>query len=182
MTQWREIPEAFSFCPARFLEVFLLPCWLNGDDTVENSKEPQDSAVQYGNHQTYFIPEYLRANTDQFSHSVVSNSLQPHGLQQARLPCLSPTPGAYSNSHPLHQWCHPAISSSVVPFSSCPQSFPASGSFPVSQLFTSRGQSIPSLSRWFLTVNLWKWSTSSCGDYLMIISCSELNLLPSFFG
>ena len=66
----------------------------------------------------------------------------PHGLQHARLPCPSPTPGAYSNSCPLSRWCHPTISSSVVPFSSCPQSFPASGSFPMSQFFTSGGQSI----------------------------------------
>ena len=70
----------------------------------------------------------------QFSCSVMSDSLSPHGLQHARLPCLSPTPGVYSNSCPSSRWCHPAISSSVVPFSSCPQSFPASGSFPESVL------------------------------------------------
>ena len=69
----------------------------------------------------------------QFSHSVVSNSLWPHGLQHAKLPCPSPTPRAYSNSCPLSQWCHPTISSSVFLFSSCLQSFPASGSFPMSQ-------------------------------------------------
>ena len=78
----------------------------------------------------------------QFSHSVVSKSLQPHGLQQAKLPCPSPTPGAYSNSCPLHQWCHPTISSSVVQSSSHLQSFPTSGSFQMSQFFTSGGQSI----------------------------------------
>ena len=78
----------------------------------------------------------------QFSHSVVSDSLRPHGLQYARLPCPSPTPGAYSNSCPLSRWCHPAISSSVVPFSSCLQSFPASGSFPMSQFFALGGHSI----------------------------------------
>ena len=70
----------------------------------------------------------------QFSCSVVSDSLWPHELQPARPPCASPTPGVHSNSRPSSQWCHPAISSSVVPFSSCPQSLPASGSFPVSQL------------------------------------------------
>ena len=74
--------------------------------------------------------------------SVVSDSLQPHGLLHARPPCPSPTPGACSNSCPSSQWCHPTISSSVVPFSSCLQSFPAPGSFPVSQFFTSGGQSI----------------------------------------
>ena len=78
----------------------------------------------------------------QFRHSVVSNSLWPHGLQHTRLPCPSPTPGVHSDSCPSSQWCHPAISSSVVPFSSCLQSFPASGSFPMSQFFASGGQSI----------------------------------------
>ena len=69
-------------------------------------------------------------------------TLWPHGLQHARLPCPSPTPGVHSNSCPLDQWCHPTISSSVVPFSSCLKSFPASGSFPRSQFFASHGQSI----------------------------------------
>ena len=76
-----------------------------------------------------------------FSHSVKSNSLQPHGLQHTRLPCPSPTPGACSNSCPLSQWCRPTISSSVIPFSSRLQSFPAPGSFSVSQFFASGGQS-----------------------------------------
>ena len=71
---------------------------------------------------------------NQFSRSVVSDSLRSHGLQHTRPPCPSLTPGACSNSGPLRQWCHPTFSSSVVPFSSCPQSFPASGSFPMSQL------------------------------------------------
>ena len=72
----------------------------------------------------------------------MSDSLQPHGLLHARTPCRSPTPGVYSNSYLLSRWCHPTISSSVVPFSSCLQSFPASGSFQMSQFFTSDGQSI----------------------------------------
>ena len=76
------------------------------------------------------------------SRSVMSDSLWPHGLQHARLPCPSPSPGACSNSCPWSQWCHPTISSSIVPFSSCLQSFPASGFFPVSQLFTSSGWAI----------------------------------------
>ena len=79
--------------------------------------------------------------TVQFSHSVVSDSLQPHESQYARPPCPSPTPGAHSDSRPSSQWCHPAISSSVIPFSSCPQSLPALESFPVSQLFASGVQS-----------------------------------------
>ena len=77
-----------------------------------------------------------------FSHSVVSDSLRPHESQHARPPCPSPTPGVHSDSCPSSQWCHPAISSSVIPFSSCPQSLPASESFPMSQLFSWGGQSI----------------------------------------
>ena len=75
-------------------------------------------------------------------HSVVSDSLQCHELQHTRPPCPSPTPGVHPNPRPLSQWCHPTISSSVVPFSSCPQSFPASGSFQMSQFSKSGGQSI----------------------------------------
>ena len=81
-------------------------------------------------------------NSVQFSHSVVSDCLWPHGLQHARPPCPWPTPRVYSNSCPLSRWCHPTISSSVIPFSSRIQSFPASRSFPMSQFFTSGGQSI----------------------------------------
>ena len=87
-------------------------------------------------------PVQARLNWLQFSHSVVSNFLQPHGLQHTRPPCPSPTPRACSNSCPLSQWCHPIISSSVIPFFSCLQSFQASGSLPVSQFFTSGDQSI----------------------------------------
>ena len=94
----------------------------------------------------------------QFSSSVVSDSLRPHGLQHARLPCPSPTPGACSNSCPWSRWCHPTISSCVVPFSSCLQSFPTSGSFPMSQFFTSGGQSIGvSGSASVLPVNIQNW-------------------------
>ena len=80
--------------------------------------------------------------SDQFSHSVVSDSLRPRESQHATPPCPSPTPGVHWDSRPSSQWCHPAISSSVILFSSCPQSLPASGSFPMSQLFTWGGQSI----------------------------------------
>ena len=88
-----------------------------------------------------FWPHGLYSSV-QFSHSVVSNSLLPHGLQHTRPPCPSPTPEAYLNSSPVNQWCHPNILSSVFAFSSCPQSFPASGSFQMSQLFAWGGQSI----------------------------------------
>ena len=85
---------------------------------------------------------FLKISSVQFSCSVVSDSLWPHELQHTRPPCPSPTPRVHPNPCPLSQWCHPTISSSVVPFSSCPQSFPASGSFPVSQLSTSGAQII----------------------------------------
>ena len=101
-------------------------------------------------------PTYRRSV--QFSCSVVSASLQPHGLQYARPPCPSPTPGVYSNSCPLSRWGHPTILSSVIPFSSCLQSFPVSGSFPMSQLFTSGGQSIgTSVSASVLPTNIQEW-------------------------
>ena len=94
----------------------------------------------------------------QFSHSAVSDSLQPHEPQHARPPCPSPTPGVHPNPCPLSWWCHPTISSSVVPFSSCPQSFPASGSFPMSQFFSSGGQSIGvSASASVLLMNIQDW-------------------------
>ena len=95
----------------------------------------------------------------QFSPSVVSDSLRPHELQHARPPCPSPTPGIHSNLHPSSPWCHPTILSSVVPFSSCPQSFPASGSFPMSQLFATGGQSSGvSASTSVLPMNTQDWS------------------------
>ena len=95
----------------------------------------------------------------QFSHWVMSDSLQPYWLQQARPPCPLPAPWVYLNSRPLSQWCHPAISSSVIPFSSRLQSFPASGSFPRSQFFISRGQSIRvSASTLALSMNTQDWS------------------------
>ena len=94
----------------------------------------------------------------QFSRSVVFDSLRPHGLQNARPPCPSPTPGADSNSCPSGWWCHPTISSSLIPFSSCLQSFPASGSFPMSPFFTSDSQSIgASASASVLPINIQEW-------------------------
>ena len=101
----------------------------------------------------------VRISSVQFSRSKVSISLQPHELQHARPPCPTPTPRVHSNSCPSSRWCHPAISSSVVPFSFCPQSFPASESFPVSQLFTWGGQStgVSALAS-FLPKNTQGWS------------------------
>ena len=103
----------------------------------------KDTKVQVKNeYEILTWTKKLSFSSDQFSRSVVSDSLRPHELQHARPPCQSPTPGVYSNSCPSSQWCHPAISTSVVPFSFCPQCFTASGSFPMNQLFVSGGQSI----------------------------------------
>ena len=127
----------------------------------------------------------LKITINKFSCSVTSNSLQPHGLQHARLPCPSPTPRACSNSCPWSQWCHPTISSSVIPFS-CLQSFPASGSFLVSQLFTSGGQSIgASASTSVLPVNIQDWfplgSLQSKG-HSRAPQFKSINSLGSFFS
>ena len=100
-----------------------------GADYTEWSKSERKTPIQY------------QFSSVQFSRSVVSGSLRPNELQHARPPCPSPTPGVHSDSRPLSQWCHPAISSSVIPFSSCPQSLAASESFPMSQLFAWGGQS-----------------------------------------
>ena len=104
-----------------------------------------------------FIMLYKNITSVQFSHSVVSSSVQPHGLQHTRPLCPSPTPGVYPNSCPLSRWCHPTISSSIIPFS-CPQSFPASGSFQMSHLFTSGGQNTEvSASASVLSMNTQDW-------------------------
>ena len=106
-----------------------------------------------------------------FSHYVVSESLRPHGLQHARPPCPSPTPRIYSDSCPLSQWYHPAISCAVVLFSSCPQSFPASGSFPMSQFFASGGQSIGvSASASVLLINIQDWFPLGWTGWISLLS------------
>ena len=107
----------------------------------------------------------------QFSRSVVSDSLRPHGLQQARPPCPSPTCGACSNSCPSSWWCHPTISSSLLFLSSCLQSFPASGSFPMSQFFASGGQSIGvSASASVLPMNIQDWFPLGLTDLISLQS------------
>ena len=107
---------------------------------------------------TVYNPTLISLSSVQFHCSVISDSLRPHGLQHARPPCPSQTPEVYSNSCPSSRWCRPAISSSVVPFSSCLQSFPASGSFQMSQLFVSGGQNIGvSASTSVLPMNIQDW-------------------------
>ena len=105
----------------------------------------------------------------QFSPSVMPNSLWPHGLQQARLPCSSPTPRACSNSCPLSQWCHLTISSSVIPFSSCLQSFPASGTFQMSQFFASGGQRGSALAS-VLPMNIQYWFPLGLSSWISLQS------------
>ena len=109
------------------------------------SSPPPTQWLKGTSHKSVFYTVHLTSGeviiiSDQISHSVVSDSLQPHESQHARPPCPSPTPGVHSDSRPSSQWGHPAISSSVIPFSSCPQSLPVSESFPMSQLFTWGGQ------------------------------------------
>ena len=113
----------------------------------------------------------LAFSSVQFSRSVVSDSLRPHESQHARPPCPSPTPGVHSDSRPSSQRCHPAISSSVVPFSSCPQSLPASESFPMSQLFTWGGQSTGfSALASFLPKHTQGWSPSEWTGWISLQS------------
>ena len=126
----------------------------------------------------YFLQIYrLSFNSVQFSHSVVSDSLRPHEPQHARPPCPSPIPGVHPNPCPLCWWCHPTISSSVIPFSSCPQSFPASGSFPMNQIFASGGPSIGvSASTSVLPMNTQDWSPLTASLYFCISHFSDINL------
>ena len=115
-----------------------------------------------------------------FSHSVMSDSLWPHGLQHARPPCPSPTTGVYSNSCPLSHWCHPTISTSVVPFSSHLQSFPASGSFQMSWLFASGGQSITaSASASVLSINIQDWLSLGLTGLTSLLSKVFSRVFPS---
>ena len=130
--------------------------------------------MKYAQHHSLFssVPfSSVQVISVQFSHSVVSNSLRPHELQHVRPPCPSPAPRVHSNSRPLSQWCHPAISSSVVPFSSCPQSLPTSQSFPMSQLFTWGGQStgVSALAS-FLPENTQGWSPSEWKGWISLQS------------
>ena len=111
----------------------------------------------------------------QFSHSVVSDSLRPHELQLARPPCPSLTPGVYPNSCPLSWWCHPTISFSVIPFSSCLQSFPTSGSFQMSQLFMSGGQNIGGI------IYIIKCTHFKCTGWWVLINVATITKIKNFF-
>ena len=132
----------------------------------------------------------LQFSLVQFSHSIVSYSLRPHELQHARPPCQSPTPGVHPDSRPSSRWCHPAISSSVIPFSSCLQSLPASGSFLMSQLFAWGGQSIGvSASESVLPMNTQDWAPLEWTGWISLQSKGLLRVFSNttvqehqFFG
>ena len=126
-------------------------------------------------HSIYIYIYMHQFSSVQFSHSVVSDSLRPHESQHARPPCPSPTPGVHSDSRPSSQWCHLAISSSVIPFSSCPQSLPASESFPMSQLFTWGGQStgVSALAS-FLPKNNQVWSPLEWTGWISLFSVKQV--------
>ena len=149
---------ALRLCPHLYIQVscqFLLlnPC--HNPNLVLNTKKEENKKKRT---QFTLVPQlYL--------------TLWPHGLQHSRLPCPSPTPGAYSNSCPSSQWCHPTISSSVIPFSSCLQSFPASGSFQMTQFFTSGGQSIEvSASASVLPMNIQDWFPLGWTGWISLLS------------
>ena len=123
---------------------------------------------------------WLFLHSVQFSHSVLSDSLRPHEPQQARPPCPSPTPRVHLNPCPLSGWCHPIISSSAIPFSSCLQSFPASGPCQMSQLFTSGGQSIGvSASTSVLPINTHDWSPLGWTDWISLQSKGLLRVFSN---
>ena len=152
----------YSSSPCHWQTVLYSSDWGNKWTNWEPQKVPifPTKIINAYNSTSYYLgPTARQLSTAQFSRSVVSDSLQPHEPQHARPPCPSPTPGVHPKPCPLSRWCHPTILSSAVPFSSCPQSFPASGSFQMSQLFAAGGQSIGvSASTSVLPVNTQDWS------------------------
>ena len=148
-----------SYCPENSVQILFLGTEAN-----------LDYSGPYRNVISMIVSKYGLVSV-QFSSSVISDSLRPHGLQRAWPPCPSPTPGVHQDSRPLSQWCHPAISSSVVPFSSCPQSLPASGSIQMSQLFAWGGQSTGvSASASFLPKKSQGWSPSEWTGWIPLQS------------
>ena len=145
-TEAGKLPVYMTFKPTQILYIIEINVW--------SSWEKREISGQKSGEFLFLLK--LGFSLVQFSRSVMSNSLWPHGLQHARLPCLSASPGDCSDSRPLSWWCHPIITSSVIPFSSCLQSFQASESFPMSQFFSSGGQSIGA-SASVLPMNIQDW-------------------------
>ena len=129
---------------------------------------------------TWNVRSMNQDNSVEFNHSVMSDSLRPRELQHTRCPCPSPTSGVHPNPHPLNQWCHPTISSSVIPFSSCLQSFPASGCVPMSWLFTLGGHSIGT-SASILPVNIQGWFSLGLTGFVSLKS-KELSSLLQYYN
>ena len=158
----------FSSCPQSFPASESFPmCWLFASGSHNFGASASASVLPMN-----------QLSSIQFSHSVISDSLQPHRLQHARLPCPSPTPGACSNSCPSSQWCQPTISSSVVSFSSCLESFPASGSFPVHQFSASGSQIIgASVSASVLPMSIQDWFPLGLTGWISLLSKGLLKSL-----
>ena len=156
----------FAICKIFYISVlFDFTLMLCGRENWEESLWNQKKKLRLT--EVKCIPSPRRTYIIQFSGSVLSDSSQPHGLQHTSFPCRSPTPGAYSNSCSSSQSCHPTISSSVIPFSSHLQSFPASGSFQMSQFFTSGGQNIGvSASTSVLAMNTQGWFHLGCTGWI----------------
>ena len=154
---WHSYSIILSADHSSNLRVAFLP-WLLKERTRRNNLQIMHLTRDFNNKRLNNLINLKTDSSGQSSHSVVSDSLWPHELQHTRPPCPSPTPGACSNSCPSSLWCCPTISSFVVPFSSCLQSFPASGSFQMSQFFASGGQSIGvSASASVLPMNIQDW-------------------------
>ena len=148
--------------------LFQTYCWVNSKSLKYSEYREKSSHMHF----FFLVPSSYKSIfmlSDHISHSVVSDSLRPHKSQHARPLCPAPTPGVHSDSHPSSQWCHPTISSSVVPFSSCPQSLPASESFPKSQLFAWGGQStgVSALAS-FLPKKSQGWSPSEWAGWISL--------------
>ena len=159
---WRKIIPLFSKagCSMNILEKVVKSWQYLCSHNIQKHRRPMESCLPI-----------IQLSSVQFSCSVMSDSLRPHGLQHTRPPCPSPTPGACLNSGPLSQWCYPTISSSVVPFSSHLQSFPESGSFPMSHLFASGGQSIGvSTSASILPMNIQDWFPLGWTGWISLLS------------
>ena len=172
----KSCPTLPSLSPGVCSNACLLSQWCH--PTISSSVIPFSSSLQSFPASGFFQMNQLSV---QFSHSVMSDSLWPHGLQHTRLPCPSPSPRACSNSWPSSQWCHPTISFSVIPFSSGFQSFSGSGSFPVSQFFTSGGQSIgASMSASVLPMNIQDWFPLGLIGFILIVQGTPKNLLQRY--
>ena len=143
-------------------------------------KHEEISSTNYVHFLHKTVPYFVCIQFSSVQSLSLSDSSRPHELQHAKLPCPSPIPGAYSNSCPLSQWCHPIISSSVIPFSSCLQSFPASGSFPMSQFFASGGQSIAvSASASVLPMNIQDWFSLGWTGCISLLSKGQQESSPT---